>query len=577
MPPSSNQGKIPLRQELYQAVSSFSLRQKTYLFILATVFVSSLIGIVWTINNNFLVNAAVSGGSLTEGIVGFPNHINPLLAITDSDRDLTALVYSGLTKINSAGEIIPDLAESYSISPDGLIYTFILKKDLTWHDGANITADDVVFTIQKIQDPNLKSPKRASWDGVNVNKVSDREIHFILKKPYPAFIENTTLGIIPKHIWKNIKTEAFSLSDQNLKGIGSGPYKITSLTRDAAGIPQSYNLSAFRNYALGTPKISSLIFRMYDNEEQLTKAADRGEIESWSSIPPAEALALKTKGRTIEEIPLPRSFAVFFNQNQTIFSNKVVRQALALAVDKQKIVDEVLKGFGTTLDNPIPPGSIGFLANTTPSQPNPKMAISLLEKNGWKKDADGIYTKLDSKKKPVKLEFILSTSNSPELVATAKNLADQWSKIGVKASIQIYDLSDLDQSLIRPRKFEALLFGEVLGRNPDLYAFWHSSQRLAPGLNISQYANTEADKLLEDARKQADPNIRIIKYEKFQLELAKDTQAIFLYSPSFLYTLPNKVKGTGFPSLLVPSDRFSTIQNWYINQEKVWKIFASKK
>lgn len=577
MSPSSNQGKIPFRQELYRAISSFSLRQKTYLLILTIIFITSLLGIVWTLNNDILVDAAISGGSFSEGIVGFPNHINPLLAITDPDRDLTSLIYSGLMKINSSGEIIPDLAESYTISPDGLVYTFILKDDLTWHDGQPLTASDVVYTIQKIQDQNLKSPKRASWEGVSVKEINSLEIHLILKKPYASFLENTTLGIIPKHIWKNIKTEAFALSDLNLKGVGSGPYQVISLSRDSAGLPQSYSLKSFKNYALGEPKISSLLFKFYVSEEQLTKAYERGDIEGFSSIPPEKALSLKQGGDRIQEISLPRSFAVFFNQNQTIFSDKVVRQALALATDKQKIVSEVLKGFGTSLDNPVPPGSIGFLTEAKPSQPNPQSAISLLEKNGWKKDAEGIYTKSDSKKKPVRLEFILSTSNAPELTATAQELASQWSKIGAKVSVQVYDFSDLDQSLIRPRKFEALLFGEVLGRNPDLYSFWHSSQRLAPGLNITQYTNATADKLLEDARKQTDPSLRIVKYEKFQAELAKDTPAIFLYSPYFLYTLPEKIKGADFPSLVVPAERFSTIQNWYINKEKVWGIFTSKK
>lgn len=576
MPPLSNPGKIPSRQEFYRAVSSFSPRQKIYLLILAIIFVSSLTGIVWKINNSWLINAAVSGGELTEGIVGFPSHVNPLLAITDPDRDLTTLVYSGLMKVNSSGEMIPDLAETYSVSPDGLIYTFTLKPNLTWQDGQPLTTDDIEFTIQKAQDPNLKSPKRASWDGIRVDKINAQEIHFILKKPYASFLDNATLGILPKHIWKDIKTEAFPLSEYNLKGIGSGPYQIVSLSRDSSGLPQSYNLKSFRQYALGEPKISSLLFKFYDNEEQLVLAYEQGGVEGFSSIPPATALSLKQSGGQIREISLPRSFAVFFNQNQTIFADKSVRQALSLATDKQKIVAEVLKGFGTTLDNPIPPGSMGFLTNAKSAQPNPEAAMALLAKNGWVKGVDGIYTKTDTKKKTSRLEFVLATSNAPELKATAQALADQWSKIGAKVAIQVYDLSDLDQNLIRPRKFEALLFGEVLGRNPDLYSFWHSSQRLSPGLNITQYVNATADKFLEDARKQTDSAARITDYEKFQIELAKDTPAIFLYSPYFLYLLPSKIKNAEFPSLLVPSERFSTIQNWYINQEKVWKIFTKK-
>jgi len=414
MSSTSNQDKIPLRQEIYQAVSSFTLHQKTYLFILTMIFVGSLISIVWQINNRFLVEVAIPGGYLTEGIVGFPSHINPLLAITDPDRDLTALVYSGLMKVNDAGDIVPDLAESYSVSDDGLIYIFTLKDNLTWQDGQPLTTDDIEFTINKAQDQNLNSPKRASWEGIRMDKISSREIHFILKKPYASFLENATVGVLPKHIWKNIKTEAFSLSEQNLKGVGSGPYQVVSLSHDSTGLPKSYKLRSFKEYASGEAKISSLSLKFYDNEEQLVKAFEQGVIESFSSIPPATAVTLKANGGQIREISLPRSFAVFFNQNQTIFADKNIRQALALATDKQKIVDEVLKGFGTILDNPIPPGSIGFLTDAKPSVPNIKSATDLLEKNGWIKDVEGIYTRTNKNKKSTRLEFVLSTSNAPE-------------------------------------------------------------------------------------------------------------------------------------------------------------------
>jgi len=574
----SHQGKLPNRQEIFQAISSFSPKQKISFLIVLGIFIASVFGIIWRINSFFLVNAAVPGGTLTEGSIGFPNHINPLLSITDADRDVTALVYSGLTKINSQGEIIPDLAESFNVSDNGLIYSFKLKKDLTWHDGQPLTTDDIEYTIQKAQDPNLKSPKRAAWEGVRIKKDGPYQIEFILKKPYSSFLENTTIGIIPKHIWKNIKTEAFLLSEQNLKGIGSGPYKISSLTRDLNGLPRSYVLEAFKNYSLGTPKITTLILRFYDNEEQLERAYNQGEIESFGSIPPESAEKLKKAGAQVREISLPRSFAVFFNQNQTIFSDKNIRQAIDLATDKQKIVDEILHGYGTILDYPVPPGSIGYIEDKPEEQTSPQKAIELLEKNGWQRGEDGIFTKTDKlKKTTTKLEFILSTANVPELKDTANELAEQWKKVGIRAVVQVYDLSDLDQNLIRPRKFEALLFGESLGRDSDLYSFWHSSQRLAPGLNISQYTNSTADKLLEEARQAKDLETKADKYERFQQELVKDVPVVFLYSPSFLYVLPEKIKNADFPSLLVPSERFSTTYRWHIYQERVWKIFTTSK
>jgi peptide/nickel transport system substrate-binding protein len=575
---STSKGSLPSRQELSQALSSFSLRQKILMSALALVGFVCLLIAVWRINNHFLIQVAVPGGSLTEGIVGFPSHANPILAVTDADRDVSALVYSGLMKINEEGKPTPDLAESYTVSQNGLVYDFILKKDLTWQDGKSLTADDIEFTIAKAQDPNIKSPHRAAWEGIKVEKISDKEIRFTLKKPYASFLENATMGILPKHIWSDIKTDAFLFSDYNIKGIGSGPYQVTKVSRDTAGLPKYYDLKPFNNYALGTAKISTITLRFYNNDEEIAAGFARGEIESFSSVPADTAEKLKKEGATVRQILLPRSFAVFFNRNQPVLADKNVRKALALCTDKTALVKDILKDSGVVLNNPIPAGSLGFIedSNSNSTTTDFASAEKLLINNGWKKDGDGVWAKYDKKtKKTTRLEFTLDTSNTPELKATAEALALQWQKFGASVQVKVYDLSDLDQNLIRPRKFEALLFGEIIGRDPDLYPFWHSSQRLAPGLNITQYANSITDKLLEDVRQSNDAKVRATKNQKFQTELAKDTPAIFLYSPYFLYVLPNKVQGAKFPSLLVPSERFATIQNWYINQDKVWKFFTT--
>jgi len=565
---------LPTRQEIHLAISSFSRQQKTILLSLGTIFIASLVGIVWLANNHFLVDVAVPGGKLTEGIVGFPSHINPIFAITDPNRDVTSLVYSGLLRLRADGQLIPDLAESYSISSSGLVYTFKLKEGLTWQDDSPLTADDIVFTINRAQDPAIKSPKRTAWEGVRAEKISSHEIRFTLKKPYPGFLDNCTLGILPKHLWQTIKPEAFLLSDLNIKGIGSGPYRIADVTRDRTGLPNYYGLVAFTKYALGAPKITNLDLRFYDGDASIKTAFERGEIESFGSIPPTTAQELERNGTKLRQIPLPRTFAVFFNQTQPALSDKSVRKALALATDKQALVKDILKGAGVPIDNPIPPGSEGYLKGK-PATFDLAGASALLTKAGWKKGDDGIWQKTDKKKKVTRLAFNLATAATPELKGTAEELSAQWEKLGAEVTVSVYDLSDLDQNLIRPRKFDALLFGEVLGRDPDLYSFWHSSQRQAPGLNIAQYVSATADKLLEEARKEDDPETRARLDEKFQIELAKDAPAVFLYSPYFLYTLPPKIKGAEFPSLLVPSERFSMISNWYINRDRVWKIFTT--
>ncbi|MCX6713022.1 MAG: ABC transporter substrate-binding protein [Candidatus Vogelbacteria bacterium] len=572
---SFSSGQLPLRQEIYRALSSFSLKQKLLLLFLAVIFIGSIVALAWKLNDRWLVTVAVPGGTLTEGIVGFPAHGNPLFAITDPDRDLAALVYSGLLKIGKDGLIIPDLAQSYTVSADGLSYDFKLRAGLSWQDGTPLTADDVVFTIGKIQDPAVKSPRRAAWEGVRAQKIGGLEVRFSLKKPYSAFLENATIGLLPKHLWQEIKSEAFSLSEYNIKGVGSGPYRIVAVEREPTGLPAIYRLEPFKNYAGGEPKITSLILHFYKNDETIRTAYERGEIDSFGSIPPTTAALLKKNGANVQTISLPRIFAAFFNQNDPVLSDRTVRSALSLTTDKNSLIKNALQGAGVAINGPIPPGSEGYLADRQ-SVYDPKAAAELLEKAGWKKGVDGIWAKTDKKNKTVRLEFNLSTAAAPELKSTAELLVAEWNQFGAKVTVSIYDLADLDQNLIRPRKFSALLFGEILGRDPDLYSFWHSSQRLAPGLNITQYANSTADKLLEDARRSGDPEIRTAKYEKFQTELAKDNPAIFLYSPYFLYILPAKVKGADFPSLIVPSERFATIADWYIAHDRVWKIFTTK-
>ncbi len=247
-------------------IRAFSPQERLIFFFFLLLFVGSFLGLVWKANRALMVEIPSRGGSLTEGVMGAPRFINPILAISDADRDLTALVFSGLMRATPDGALIEDLAESYTISEDGLAYTFNLKKDITWHDGKPLTAADVIFTVQKVQDSIIKSPKRASWEGVSVEKTDDHTVIFNLKQPYAPFLENTTLGIIPEHLWHNVGSEQFSFSTLNTEPIGSGPYRIRGIKKDSAGIPKYYDLVPFGNFALGRPYINSIRVRFYANE-----------------------------------------------------------------------------------------------------------------------------------------------------------------------------------------------------------------------------------------------------------------------------------------------------------------------
>jgi len=571
---------VPKEESVQKNIKTFSPSEKMLFFGLVILFIGSVIMILYNINKFFIVEMPSKGGMVTEGVIGSSRFINPILAVSDIDRDLTTLVYSGLMKATPNGNLIEDLAESYNISEDGLIYNFILKDNIFFHDGVKVSSDDVVFTIQKTQDIGLKSPKRVSWDGVTVEKINEKEIRFILKQPYTPFLENTTMGILPSHIWTDENSEQFSFNTFNNKPIGSGPYKIKKIKYDSGKKPLSYELESFKKYALGEPYISNIKFIFYPSENSLINGYKKGEVENINSISPNRLPELEKMGAQIKHTPIPRVFAVFFNQNQaSVLANKEVRESLAAALDKKKIIQKVLGGYGEQIDGPIPPGILERAKadkynKTTTMEERKEIAREILRNGGWKFDEEKAFWKKETKKENFELRFSLSTANTPELKSTAEIIAEEWRDIGADVNIKIFESGDLNQNVIRPRKYDMLLFGEIISRELDLFAFWHSSQRNDPGLNIALYANITADKLLEDARSTTDKNVMIDKYRKFEDEVSTDIPAIFIYSPDFIYITSKNIKNLELGLVITPEERFLNIHKWYKETDNVWNFFV---
>ncbi len=573
--------KFPSSFEIRYVLRNFSFRKKVYFLLSAILFIVAALGLLWKIDKSLAVEIPKDGGKLEEGIIGTPRFINPLLAISDADRDLVALIYSGLLRADGKGSLMNDLEEKYEISEDGTLYTFTLKENLVWSDKEPLTSDDILFTIQMAKNPVLKSNQRANWEGVEVEKIDNKTIRFSLKRPYAPFIENMTLGILPKHIWGEIQPEQMTLTDFNINPIGSGPYQVESIAKDSNGITQSYTIIPNKKFVLGKPYIDNIILKFYPSEKKLITTYENGGVSAMGGISPQGAGEIKRNGKELKSLLLPRVFAVFFNQNSAqIFANKEVRQALDLATDKEAIVKDVLKNFGSVLDSPLPPGAIGASAlqeklDQTPYEEKSKQAIDLLEKNGWKINGQDKVREKTTKKETIRLEFNLATSNASELAQTAELLKQMWEKLNIKVNLKIFEIGDLNQNVIRPRKYDALLFGIMMGRDPDPFAFWHSSQRNDPGLNIALYTNITADKLLEDARVLSDTDKRKEKYQAFQEQIEKDIPAIFLYSPEYIYLIPKSRLGLDTDTITIPSERFTQIPNWYIEPEKVWSNFVN--
>lgn len=556
-----------------RAIKSFGSTEKILFWILAIILVISGARLVSRLNNSLLIEIPSSGGVFTEGIVGSPRFINPLLAISETDKAISSLVYSGLLRRDENGALVPDLAESYTISPDGLNYTFKIRDNAYFHDGKPVTTDDIEFTVDKAIDPSLKSPKRANWEGVNIEKINTKEISFSLKKPFHPFIDNLTLGILPMHIWQEASSEEFPFSQWNIEPIGAGPYKVSSIKRNGSGIPVVLNLSFYKKYHLGEVYISSIAFRFFQNEGELVDALNSHSVDAGSGLSGSVASKL-TDELNIIDSPLPRIFGIFFNQNQVqVFSNIEVRRALDMSIDKSALVETTLSGYGIPLKGAIPlTSSIWENIGTTSGAELIEAARRILENNGWKAGEDRVLTK-KVKATTYKLEFSISTSDTPELKQTAEVVADIWRRLGAQVDVKVFEQGDLNQNVIRPRKYDALLFGEVIGRDLDLYPFWHSSQRNDPGLNIAMYTNITTDKILEGIRESTSQGMLEDNIETLNTDIMADIPAVFLYAPKYIYPMWPKVKNIKINSFGNASERFASVQSWYIEQDRVWKIF----
>ncbi len=517
------------------------------------------------------------GGSYAEGMIGSPRAVNPLYLSRDTDRDISRLVFSGLITYDGAGNVVPDLAERYEISRDGKTYTVFLRKNVRWHDGKPLTADDVVFTINRIQNPQYKSPARANWQGVETQKVDDATIRFILRTPYAPFIENLTQGIIPKHLWEHIDPAQAALHDLNMHPVGSGPYQFSRFKSMGDGAVIWYALARNPHYYREGPYLQNFTFVFFNTEDELIASIHKGEIDGFGPISSSRAKDANPGQNLVFNLAISRIFSIFFNQRAApALADSAVREAIARAIDKNKIARETAGGGAIALDNILPP----FQKSAASGAPDaaapvydPDRARALLNAAGWRDtDDDGIRDKKirDGKKKlsVTSLRFTLITGDSPDLVVAAELIKTMLADVGISADIRKKSFAELENSIIRPRAFEILLFGQVYGYEPDPFAFWHSSQAKDPGLNIALFADKKADRILEDARHTADRAARDRKYQEFARIAGRALPAVPLYTQLYLYLLPRDMQFSGgenapFSRITLPADRFNEINRWY--------------
>lgn len=659
--------KFPSWPQWKQILRVLNKREKTALVILLILFLASsfFLGFSFYLKNTKELPSR--GGIYREGVIGRPRFINPIYGgLSDVDRDLIQIIFSGLMKYDDAGKIAPDLAKECKILESGKIVECYLKEDVSWQDGEKLTADDVIFTIETIQNSDYTSPLIAAWVGVEVEKISDLGIRFKLRNPYSGFLENLTLKILPRHIWQDIPSQSFPLSPYNLQPVGSGPYQLKEIKQNKSGYIESLTLAASPKYYGKQPNIPEVSFYFFDTEEELIKAARKKEIQGLSIISVKNYPALKESGFNDYRLSLPRYFALFFNPEKSkIFAEEKVRQALNYGTNKGEIIQKVLLGHAEIVNSPILPEIYNFSPPSSWYEFNAEKAKATLEEAGFFINAEGIREKTTKEgasfkwkselkvgsqgqevkelqkclsnppaggpeiypeakvtgffdqatktavikfqekysqeilepgslkegtgvvskntrnklnelcgkisKETLLLSFTLSTVDQPIMGEVAERLKEQWEALGIKVEIKIFDIQTLERDVIKPRNYDVLLFGEVLGAIPDPFPYWHSSQKKDPGLNLALYEDKKADKLLEESRKTLDPEIRSKNLAEFQNILISSAPAVFLYNPDYIYLVSKKVKGINVGMIADPSKRFVNIEDWYFKTKRAWK------
>ncbi len=536
-------------KKIYQA---FNSKDKVWLIIFSLLILISIIGLsIMFILNNTEIKPA-QGGIIKIGLVGQPKNLEPVLAQTDIDQNLTRILFSDLSSLTS--KIEPN--ESYQN------WTIRLKENLFWSDGKKITSDDVIFTINKIKEAENNSPLYNFWKNISAQRTSELELILKFPEKYsftPEIISN--FFILPKHIFADVPVSNWQLSDYNLKPISNGPYKFKSINILKNGFISDIFLEA-NSYAVNYPYIKELNIKFYTNKESLLKDFNNGQINVFIEDSQENISKIKIPHNQID-FNLSNYYAIFINQAQNLaLKDQSVREALSISINKENLIKNILKNYTIEANSPLP-----WIYN--PSQNyNKDLAKKILEDNGWKLNNENIYEK-QIKNETIKLSFDLITPNIDFLEQTAEEIKNQWKEIGIEINIVKLPIEEIIENNIKNRNYQMLLFGNLIYPPTNLYPFWHSSFVFWPGLNLSLYKNENVDNILYNIYTNRNINQDDIK-KTIEL-ITNDYPAIFLYSQKQSLITSKNIRNINSFLISNESEMFKNIKDWYIKTKRVFK------
>jgi peptide/nickel transport system substrate-binding protein len=511
---------------------------------------------------------AAPGGVYTEGLVGAMGRLNPLLDWNNSaDRDVDRLLYSGVMRFDSRGMPEPDLAESWGTTADGTIYNFSLRPNAVWHDGAPVTSDDVIFTIELMKSPASFYPQDVKdlWAKVEAIRLSDKTLQFKIPEPYAPFLDYMAFGVLPKHLLENMPIDQVLNAEFNLKPIGSGPYKFDHLLVEGGQIT-GVVLTVNEQYYFQKPYIEQVVFRYFSTSADAMDAFTAGEVAGVSQVT-LDILpqALANKDLAVYTSRMPQMGYVLFNLNNPeveFLQEPKIRRALMLGLNRQRLIDAFLQGQAIPIDGPILPGSWAHYDGVEHIPYDADAAIALLKAEGYTLPADGGAVRAKEGKL---LVFSLVHPDDAVHTQMAQSIQANWAVIGVKVDLIAVPYARLQEDFLTKRSFQAALVELALPRtpDPDPYPFWHQAEATG-GQNYSQWDNRTASEYLEQARVTTNFGLRARLYRNFQVIFGRELPALPLYVPVYSYGVTTLAQGVQVPPLFDPSDRLSLISQWYL-------------
>lgn len=509
----------------------------------------------------YSADVPAEGTTYTEGVVGAVDNLNPVFASTPAEKSVSRLVFASLFYEDQRNTPQPELVDHFSLDDTGKVYTMVLRHDARWQDGVPLTAKDVAYTFSVIKDADAHSQLYSSWRNITVEQVDDYTVRFTLPAPYTPFLNALTLGVLPEHMLSKVRpSELRSHSFSRSPTVGSGAFVFRDVrTMGSAKDAQSIvRMDANENYFLGTPKLSHFQLHAYTNRDGLVNAFRTQEVAAISDESNEQLEDLGSQKNAVRaDSPLFNAVFAFLQMDSPLLKDPKVRNALELATNQPALLKQ-LHNRVQPVTGPLLSGQLGYDAALQQSPTNLDEAKKLLDEAGWKLGADGKRVNKDGQ--PLRLQLV--TLSSGDFPAVAQTLMNQWAKVGVSFDSQLVKPDDIQQNVIIPRAYDVLVYELAIGGDPDVYAYWHSSQATDRGFNLSEYKSPQADDALDTARSRSDSALRIAKYRTFTQRWLADVPAIGLYQPNLTYI---QTKGiTSFPArnLGDPIERYGNVRYW---------------